>query len=166
MRLAKIIILSLTITSFLSCGNAEYTNRIEDLEKEVEKLEESMPGLGWTMNLIQIYHTKFYFAMKEGNTEVMTYVHHELEENFESVVENHGDHDGIDIAGVAKNTVLPALEELKKSIDSKNDSLILQSFEFLTVTCNKCHYASEHPFIKIKYPEGESYLNQDFTIAD
>ena len=160
------VIFSMTIAViFVACnsGSEEVNERLAALEARIELEESSKQGLGSSMNQVQIYHAKFFFAMKNENTDLMKYVLHELEESFEDVVENHGVHDDVNIAELADNTVFPALAELESKVSEGQGEEIEKGFEYLTVTCNKCHFASGHPFIRIRNPEGESYLNQDFT---
>ncbi len=149
----------------LACNNnsSELQEKISAMEKQLEESKSYVPGLGITMNQIQLYHAKFYFAMKNDNKELMQYINHELEENFEVVVDHHALHDGVNIAELAQNTILPALESLEQSVENGVNEDIIIAFDNLTLNCNICHSASGHSFIRIKNPEGISYLNQDFT---
>ena len=75
-------------------------------------------------------------------------------------------HDGINLEELAQNTVLPSLHELEEKVKLNDHTSMSQSFDNLTVSCNKCHSASGHSFIRIKVPEGESFPNQDFRRLD
>lgn len=156
------LFISLLLTIACNNNSDDLEGRISELENRMAEVSSFKLGLGQTMNQIQIYHTKFYFAMKNDNRDLMKYINHELEENFEDVVENHAFHDGVNIEELAQNTILPALEELEEKVNNSNIESVNQAFDYLTLNCNKCHSASGHTFIRINYPESNSYLNQDF----
>lgn len=162
----NMLVISVALGFLLSgCGfdrKRPVKERLEVLEERITELESRKPEMSSSMNQIQIHHAKLYFALQHENHELMKYLVHELEEGFEYVVENHGMHDGVDISGLTQNTAIPALKELENSLNDLDTGKLSQDFEFLTVSCNKCHIASGHPFIKIKNPEGNTYLNQTF----
>jgi len=114
------------------------------------------------MNEIQVYHTKLYYATNNRNVELMSYILHELEEVFKVVVNVHKQHDGLQINELVNNTMLPVLKEFEQVVEREDTSSFNQSFEYLTVACNKCHATAEHNFIRIKNPSAETFLNQNF----
>jgi len=152
--------------SLFSCQEAQIgTENASELNSRFAEFENMFrPGLGSFMNQIQVYHVKLSLAVSENNNELVSYLIHELEEQFEKVVIVHKTHDGIALNEIADQTIFPALHDLEQANERKDSLSLVQSFESLTVSCNKCHVSTGHSFIRIKRPEANPFLNQDFTV--
>lgn len=140
----KHLFLLFTVLLFISCS--------ERNEKPNQKEEGE---IGVNMLRIQIHHSKLYFAGMNGNWDLAYHENHEMEETFEQLDETD-DHEIEDYIKM----IYPSLENLESAIESKNKEQFIKYFEKLNVTCNSCHIATNHPFIKIKNPDTAPFTNQ------
>ena len=147
MRIVSTLLISLL---FISCSEMKSGE------------DESGGGLSALMLRVQSHHSKLYLALEGQNKDLASYIVHELEEHFEELENVHNIHDGVQLGGIAKKTIWPALHELEVAMESYDSSIVFQKFENLTLMCNKCHKASGHSFIRIKKPDANNFPNQEF----
>ena len=162
-----IILLIVFITSCNSSNSNEYTGKINLLEEKVkvlQELKEPKLGLDGIMLSIQTHHEKLYYACKEENWDLSSFLIHELEEGFEDVQKYHPIHDEIDLNNLVLNLALPAIKKLEVSIKDESKENFDSNFMKLTNACNSCHIATNHQFIKIQLPTTRRFTNQNFSI--
>jgi hypothetical protein len=153
--------LFITLPQFYSCQRESESDVKE--ESKNESLEENHKEEFEVAELMfhnQRYLDKLYFAGKNNNWQLAEFYHHELEENMEKLVEGHVTEDEINLSDLAKKMYLPASEELKKSIESRDVAVFRNGYDFMVKTCNNCHIASKHGFIQITTPDQPTYRNQ------
>ena len=142
-----IILLTVLLSSCNTSNSNEYLGKIILLEEKVkvlQELKEPKLGLDGIMLSIQTHHEKLYYAGKEENWDLSSFLIHELEEGFEDVQRYHPIHDEIDVNNLVLNLALPAIKGLEVSIKDVNKENFDSNFMKLTNACNSCHVATNH----------------------
>ena len=132
-------------------------NRIEELEKELEDVYR--PGYGSLMMNIRQHHSNLWYAAINENWDLAAFELEELEERFEELEKFQAAEE----ASKLIPTVWPEIEGLEELVAEGNSEDFGLAYDGLSLTCNKCHQATGHDFIKIIRPEGKPGLrNQSF----
>ncbi|HMC96250.1 MAG TPA: hypothetical protein VKG92_01225 [Flavobacteriales bacterium] len=132
----------------------------EGEEHEEEELEVAV-----YMGRIQRYHQKLWEAGEAGNTELATFYLHEIDEAMEAIADAHVVDDGVDVSANMRAFGLKEVDHLQDVL--KKDGVAALQVEQTTLanTCNSCHVASAHPFIRIQVPTHVDFPDQDFAPA-
>lgn len=115
------------------------------------------------MGRLQYFVHKLGLAVSAGNRPLQAFYLHEAEEVVEAV-ERIEKHDGIEIAGLLRQNLIPSLETLKTEVQTGNGSRIDSAYESLLAGCNACHKAAGRPYIQIRRRTDNPYM-QDFAPA-
>jgi len=134
-----------------SHGNAEH--------EEVYNAE--LP-LIYQMSFLQLYSEKLYLAGEAGNRELADMYAHEIEEISEMLIKEEVTYEGMDIGGMTETMLLPALEKVEAGIDSGDPDSFREAYTNLIQSCNSCHSATGHAFIKVTVPDRNRF-NQEFS---
>jgi len=127
-----------------------------------QKEAESEYPLLETMGYYQRFSTKLWLAGINQNWEVANFYSHELEEVTEEFVSENVNHDGHNLSDFARTMIEPAIEEIEEAIEKKDEVLFVKNYRQLVTSCNTCHLASDHAFIRIKMPDSVNVFNQEF----
>jgi hypothetical protein len=135
--------------------------RIAALESQLEDLK---PGLGEIMSVIQQHHAKLYYAAKAQNWTLADYQLGEIREGLEDAAKFHPHFKTVK---APLNELIPAmtkpgLDEIDAAIKAQKKADFEKGFHNLTVSCNACHSAAEHPFIVVQIPSAAEFTNQKF----
>jgi hypothetical protein len=128
----------------------------DSLEKEIKSVK---PGLGDLMLMIQVHHTKLWFAGKEGNWPLAQFEHDEIIEILDQAEEIEKERSEVKLF---KAMIYPQLDSIQLSIKQKDADHFSNTFTNLTNACNNCHAATKYQFNKIIIPEHPPYSNQEF----
>lgn len=147
-----------------SLKNAEpVAKEVQKEEKIIEKEIKKEVELAVLMGYQQRYLEKLYFAGINANWPLADFYHHELEETLEDIIEGDIEEDGYNVSGLSKAMLLPAVEALENSIKNKDEKDFVTKYNAVVNSCNACHTATKHGFIKIIVPKESSFKNQDFS---
>ena len=129
------------------------------------EIEDSRPGLGEIMSVIQQHHAKLYYAGREENWGLASYELDEIKEGLEDASKAHHE---FKESIISLKELVPAMTnagiaKLSEAIVRKNKIEFTKQFQGLTVSCNSCHQAAEHPFIVIQIPTQPEFKNQKFN---
>ena len=124
-----------------------------------------VPGLGEIMTLQQMRHAKLWLAGAAGNWELADYELGELKEGFEDAARLHPTHEGVPVGEMMAKLTPEPLAAIGHAIHAKNTADFRKSFDALSATCNTCHQAAHHGFIRIGRPTAAPYGNQIFAPA-
>lgn len=119
--------------------------------------------LAHQMAFMQRYAEKAWFAGEAEHWELVDFYLHELEETAESIVEQGIEEDGVNISALAQSILIPSIESVEEAVDTGNLTLFKERHAALIQSCNSCHIASKHSFLKFRMPETNPYTNQDFS---
>lgn len=128
-----------------------------------EHHEEEEYELGEAMTKLHIYLNKLWFAGKNNNWELAAFYTHELEEGLESIVKAKVEEDGLNISQLAQAMTAQPLSALEEAVKAKDVALFEAKYVDLMNTCNACHQAAKHGFIRLKVPHTPMLDNQDFA---
>lgn len=118
-----------------------------------------------TMQQYQRFSTKLWFAGDAQNWELADFYTHELEEATEELIVNKVTYEGFNISELAENVIEPSIEKIEEGVKQKDQVLFLEGYDLLIQSCNSCHQATHHGFIKIIKPINPAIFNQDFSPA-
>jgi hypothetical protein len=121
------------------------------------------PRLGDIMMMLQIRHSKLWFAAAANNWELADHELDEIKEGFETV--------GKLYPVVQETSVAPVIAALNENEIAQIDAAIATrdrfkfagAFDKLTAACNACHQVTKHAFIVIQQPISPPFNNQSFT---
>lgn len=120
------------------------------------------PELAEPMSQMQYYAQKLGYSIEAENAELADFYLHEMEELAEEVQEDVPEYEGFQIADLTKAMLVPMLEAQERALDGGDWQETGESYVRLIESCNACHTATEHAFIRITPAEGESPFNQQF----
>ncbi|WP_338791659.1 hypothetical protein [Bernardetia sp. MNP-M8] len=127
-----------------------------------KETEEEHYELALAMARMQTYMQKLHFAGQNENWKLAQFYTHELEETMEDIIDHNVIDEGTEISGLVKTMAFPNIEKLEKNIESEDKTSFVEGYQLLLRSCNNCHVASKHEFIKIMTPKNEDFINQDF----
>lgn len=156
MRVLLFACLALVLACRGESSRSDLEDRIKYLESQLKEMYK--PGYGVTMQSIQSWHLKLKAAVDEGNWYFAAYALEEIQEAFEYLVKYHPNKPETKSINIIK----PSIDMLAQSISAQDVSLFNERYELLTQSCNACHMATEHPYIKIAVPDRHSFYNIDF----
>jgi hypothetical protein len=148
---------------FLLTACTQENNIEKALQSQIDSLQIQLdnaykPGFGDFMGSIQNHHNKLWFAGFNENWELAAFEIHELEELFEDIKTLYPDRDETQTIPMIE----PGLVAVNNAIKKQNIEEFKQGYITLTNSCNTCHQANKHDFIKIIVPTSPSYSNQDY----
>jgi hypothetical protein len=115
------------------------------------------------MGRMERFHTKWWLAGGEGNAALAAFYLHELEEAMEEVAEAHVVEDnGVDVSANMRTYGLPVVKELERKLKEQGVAAMHADADVLVATCNSCHVATGHSFIRVQVPQGITFPGQDF----
>ncbi len=114
------------------------------------------------MSRMQGYDDKLYFAGKSGNSALVNFYLHEIEEVMEAIAEAGIVEDGHDISHYIKQMGLTTVEGLEETGILHDPTGFEQGYLTLVNACNGCHTVTDHAMIKIQTPERAAFSNQNY----
>jgi len=120
------------------------------------------PGLGEIMTLQQMRHAKLWFAGAARNWPLANYEVDEIKEGFEDAVKLYPQHEGVPVGEMIAKLTPGPLQEISTAISRKDSAGFARAFDRLSATCNSCHQAANHCFIRIGRPTAPPFGNQIF----
>ncbi|MBI1344581.1 MAG: hypothetical protein GC171_16795 [Terrimonas sp.] len=156
-------LIGLSLAGLLACrqpnNNQQLQNKIDSLEQLVANPYK--PGLGEFMSGIQVHHAKLWFAGENQNWALADFEINEIREALEDIRAYCSDRPETKEISMADQP----LDSLSKAISDKDLKRFTSSFKFLTLTCNRCHTATQHAFNIITLPTTPPFSNQSFNIS-
>ncbi len=107
------------------------------------------------MDRLQRFSNKLYAAGEQGNSALVTFYTHEMEEVMEELIAANVDDDGFDLSSNMETYGLNALNTFTKRYASGGKAQIDDIHAGLVLSCNSCHAASGRPFLVMTTPEGQ-----------
>ena len=112
------------------------------------------------MGKMQYFTHKATLSIQEKNQPLADFYLHELEEMIEAVEEVKS-YDGHPIGQLTKSMLVPSFEALEKQVKAGKMKVADEAIQRMIFSCNACHQATAHGFIKIKLNRENTYM-QDF----
>lgn len=122
------------------------------------------PGLGEIMTLTQMRHAKLWFAGDAGNWPLAAYELDELQEGMQDAATFHPTHKDapLPIPALIGKMMNDPVQQLEKSIATRDSSEFTRAFDAVTEACNACHRATNFGFNVVTRPTANPYSNQSF----
>ena len=121
---------------------------------------EAAGELAYHMAYLERYADKLHAAGAAENWPLAGFYLHEIEETAETVAAEDHVEDGVALAPLVETMLLPAVERAEGA--AGDAAAFDAAYRGLVASCNSCHAASGHAFVRIAVPERSAYLNQDF----
>ncbi|MBL4836640.1 MAG: hypothetical protein JKY34_03600 [Kordiimonadaceae bacterium] len=119
------------------------------------------------MHQFQRFADKLYFAGKAENERLTGWYLWKLEQAALHVT-NHETQPWYpakyDEAVLFEQMLFPAIADLNKTVEAKDWASFNDGYVDLIATCNACHGATAHEYIRIIIPTSPIYNNQDYSI--
>lgn len=115
------------------------------------------------MGRIQRYHQKWWAAGKVGNAELAAFYLHELEEAMEVIAQARLMEDGVDLSAHMNAYGVKTIEALEQVLKDQGVAAMHAESATLVNSCNGCHVATGHSFIRIQVPTAVDFPDQDFS---
>lgn len=166
----KLIVVGLAVILLAGCQQRQNTSSNAALEAKIAALEkqvnDSKPGLGEIMGVIQQHHTKLYYAGTSTNWPLAAYELNEIQESLDDAMELYPGK--FKEVRVPLTELIPAMTkgsiaEVQEAIQKKNEASFVRAYQALSISCSSCHAAANDPFIRIKTPTGGMFSDQDFA---
>ena len=149
-RRTCLIVMLVVLLVVHSASNAE--------EKSGQHAASYVPRLSDLMVVIQIRHSKLFYAVKAGNWPLADF---ELEQLVSSLKEAERYYPRSLSGTIRAGEIASSLSEATKA---KNEAKFDQAFDEMSAGCNRCHVAEDRAFIFIRRPSYPSaFSNQRYS---
>jgi hypothetical protein len=140
--------------------------RLSNLHAEIDQMRtaEAEYELADPMAAMQRFADKLYFAGLAGNWPLAAFYLHELEEKAEEILQQNLVEEGVPVNPLITSMLRPALVNLDKAVEQGDELLFRSRYEQLVASCNACHEATAHRFIRMTVPERSMFQNQEFGV--
>jgi hypothetical protein len=166
----KLALIGVAVVFLAGCAQQQNTAANAALEAKVASLEQqvndSKPGLGEIMGVIEQHHAKLYYAGTNANWPLAAYELNEIQESFEDAMSLYPS--PFKNVTTALPQIIPAMTKstiagVQQAIQRHNGKSFVDSYQALSKSCSSCHAAENHPFIKIQTPAPGMFSDQDFA---
>ena len=127
-------------------------------ENSQQRATSYVPRLSDLMVVIQIRHSKLFYAVKGKNWPLANFQYEQLVSTLREAERYY------------PKTIPPMTHvdeiasSLSKAIEAKNEAKFDQAFDELSAGCNRCHMAADRAFIVIRRPSYPSaFSNQQYS---
>jgi len=114
------------------------------------------------MALMQHHLHKLGLAVQAKNATLAGFYLEEVEETSVIIQKKFPTYDKIAVGPLMNAMLVPSIAPLEKSIQASNWALSNAGYTKLVDSCNSCHTAAQHAFIKITAPT-QNPFNQSFS---
>ena len=165
----KIALVAFTVICLAGCSqqnavsNAALEAKIATLQQQVN---DSEPGLGEIMGVIQQHHAKLYYAGTKGDWPLAGYELNEIQESLDDAMQLYTDkfkNVTVPLPQIVPAMTKGSIDGVQQAIQQKNDRAFVQAYQTLSQSCSSCHAAENHAFIKIETPAAGMFSDQDFA---
>jgi hypothetical protein len=123
------------------------------------------PGLLEMMGHMQTFTHKLLLSAEAENPELVDFYLHELEEVTEDVVEGVPEYDGHAIGDLVQAMLVPEIERLEDIARRRDWTEMRAGLANLVTSCNSCHVATDHGYIRISQTSDFNPYLQDFSVG-
>jgi hypothetical protein len=114
------------------------------------------------METLQHLSHKLGLAIQAKNAPLASFYIEEIGENAEVVQKKFPTYDKWSVSQLTGAMLVPSISPLQKSLKASNWAMSNAGYKKLLESCNGCHVATEHAFVKIVAP-GSNPFNQTFS---
>jgi hypothetical protein len=114
------------------------------------------------MALLQHHTHKLGLALQAKNQPLASFYMEEVEETADIIQKKFPTYDKLAVGALMNAMLVPSIAPLEKSIKASSWAVSNASYTKLIDSCNACHTAAQHNFIKITVPTTNPF-NQSFS---
>ncbi len=122
---------------------------------------ETEPKLATFMGHLLTMAHKLNLSIVAENSELSAFYLHEVDEVLEQIEALFPDHDGYPVGEMVTAFAMRALGPVDAALSAKDWTLTSQSYGRFVESCNACHGATGHPFIRVTMTSMNPF-NQNF----
>ncbi len=159
-RLLSILTIFAVAALIMQC-NSTAQDENDNKPEEHEEVE-----LAVVMSQLQTHAHKFALSVEAENHELASFYMHEMEESAETITEKVPTYEGYNIAELMEQYLEPQMESTEEALEEKDWDNVRQQTIKLVNSCNSCHGASDHGFVKITPGFDNNPFNQDFSASE
>ncbi len=163
MNLARLLpfLLLAIVCGYLLTSLRQAEARVAALEAA---LTDESPEVGIAMAWIQRWTDKLGRSADARHWELAGFYLHEIEETADELIAaGVVEEDGTKISELMQAMLMPAVESLEEAVAAQDLGLFVTHYTTLINTCNDCHVATKHPFIRVTPPTiGLNPWSQEF----
>jgi hypothetical protein len=125
---------------------------------------EFKPSMSDLMNmLVQPRHIKLYYAGKDSNWTLAAFEVNELKNALARIGRTIPVYRKMSVETAVTSIIADKIKAVDAAIKAKDQGQFMTAYGETTQACNACHQGLDHPFVKIKVPEGNTYPDQEFA---
>ncbi len=163
-KIVAILSLFFCTVLLVHCSNSE-TEQPQQ-QQGVQKANEDVPELADAMGQLQYYTHKYALAVDAKNHELATFYFHEVRAAADGIKENIPGYEGYNIARFMKLFLDPTIEPVEQALANKNWEEVRENTITMVNSCNSCHNATSHGFVKVTPGFDNNPYNQDFSAPE
>lgn len=115
------------------------------------------------MARLQRWTHKSALALRARNPELADFYLHEMEEAIETIQTEAPTYEGHQIAKLTEEMLVPSVEAVDEELDARNWEAVDRRVQNVAQSCNQCHAATEHAFIRVDLQDLSTPYAQEFS---
>ena len=139
------------------------TRADEAASSEPAHEEEEHAELAVSMSWMQRWTHKAALAVNAENKELSDFYLHELEETVETIQEETPTYEGHEVGTLTEQILVPSLDSLDAAVDAGDWSAARERLAGVARSCNQCHAATDHGFVRIRLDSLANPFAQSFA---
>ena len=124
--------------------------------------DETTPELALLMGDLQRLTHKLALSADAGNAALAGFYLHESMEQLHKIQSEAPEYERLPIALLIDRLAHPAYGLMQEAVNEKNKERMLAGLDGIIQSCNACHIATQHPFIRITRGTEINPFNQSF----
>jgi len=127
------------------------------------KETDTLPELALLMGDLQRLTHKLALSVDAGNAELAGFYLHESREQLRKIQTDAPEYEGLPVALFIDRFAHPAFAPMEGAVAAKDKQQMLSSLDEIIQSCNACHAATQHSFIRITRGTAVNPFNQSFA---
>lgn len=123
-------------------------------------------GLLESMSWMQTYTHKLILSAEAENRRLVDFYLHEIEELAEDVLAGVPEYDGFPIGSLVESMLITEIDRLEEVVDQGDWEAIREGVSRLVASCNSCHAATDHEYIRITERSAGNPFLQEFGVTE
>ena len=160
--LAALVVASAALLVALFAAFAPERTPVPAPQEEASE-PESEGALLDLMARFQRFAEKLHASAEARNWPLATFYVEEIPENSGALAVGGFEDEGINISALGADWLPPVAEQLEAAVAAEDPEAFGQVYGALVATCNRCHQATGHPYVRIVIPTATPYPSQDFA---
>jgi hypothetical protein len=157
---APVVLLVLALVGVVSaCTSEEGASAKTPAETETADEAE----LALHMARLQRWTHKTALALQACNPKLADFYLHEMEESIETIQAEAPTYEGYAIADQTEDILVPSVEALDGALDERDWTAVDARLSELARSCNQCHQATDHGFVRIDLEDVPNPYPQAFA---